>query len=307
MQVPGLTLDWTRPGAPPRLGTGPGLPVSEFLSGRTAEEAADLLPRLFNVCAVTQRVAARLALGLPALPGDDLALRDEILREHLLAFCVRLPDHLCLAPRPDLLQGTGPALRASLFGSGSLPDDLSRFLDALRTDPAPGLAVLHGLLQQFAPGEATSDPLPEAATGDPFDGAARENSAAGRRQGHPLLSGIAEIYGRGPLWRATARALEIEALTDGWQPAAQRHQDGTAEVMAARGTYFCRAETDAHRQVRSVQRATPTDHGTAPDGAMHQSLARLTNPTPARVALLMAVLDPCAPVTGTAAPEPAHA
>ncbi|WP_424976005.1 hypothetical protein [Dinoroseobacter sp. S124A] len=301
----GLQLHWTEAGAPPRLIPGAAMPIGAYLSGRPAEEAAVLLPRIFNVCAVTQRVAARLALDLPPLPGEGQALHAEILREHVLVFALRWPGHLGLSARPELLHLAGEGLRAALFGPDPLPHTLTSFLDLLRNADAPGLAVLRRIEAQFGPGDAVCAPLPLAGTGDPFNGAACENSAAGRRGDHPLLSDIEGFYGRGPLWRATARALEAEALAQGWQPRARRRADGTAEVAAARGTYFCRARCDAQGRVTEFARATPTDHGTAPEGPMHQALARLNTPTRARVGLLLAILDPCAPVAEQ--PEPAHA
>ncbi|MEM0921447.1 MAG: hydrogenase expression/formation protein HupK [Pseudomonadota bacterium] len=305
MTGPGLQLRWTKAGAPPRLIPEAAMPIGAFLAGRPAEEAAELLPRIFNVCAVTQRVAARLALDLPPLPWDAKALQAEILREHVLVFALRWPVHLGLPQRPDLLQQSGETLRHALFGAAPLPQSLTACLELLRGAEAPGLAVLNGIERTFAPGEASCDALPFAGAGDPFNGAPSENSAAGRHGAHPLLSDIEAIYGRGPFWRAMARALELEALAQGWQPRARQRADGTAEVAAARGTYFCRATCDDQGRVTGFARATPTDHGTAPRGTMHQALASLTDPSRARVDLLFAILDPCAPVTHN--PEPAHA
>ena len=55
----------------------PDLPVAALLIGKPVEEAAALLPRLFNLCSGAQAMALRQALGLPA--PDPATLRAEIL------------------------------------------------------------------------------------------------------------------------------------------------------------------------------------------------------------------------------------
>ena len=67
-------------------------------------------------------------------------------------------------------------------------------------------------------------------------------------------------------------------------------------VPAARGLYGIRAAVENGR-VKTFERITPTDHLTAPGGALSQALGSLP---PARAAalapILLAVMDPCFPI-----------
>ena len=65
----------------PTLTAAAPLPVEALVLGRPVAEAAELLPRLFNLCRMAQGLAAKLALGLPATedPGT------EIIRDHVLS------------------------------------------------------------------------------------------------------------------------------------------------------------------------------------------------------------------------------
>ena len=76
----------------------PVLPVERLVVGKSATEAAALLPRLFNLCRVAQGIAAEAALGLAVEPGWKKALRQEILREHALKLCLKWPGLVSLPP-----------------------------------------------------------------------------------------------------------------------------------------------------------------------------------------------------------------
>ena len=57
-------------------------------------------------------------------------------------------------------------------------------------------------------------------------------------------------------------------------------------------------------RVSAFERVTPTDHLTAPGGVLERSLASLGPDAETKAELLLAILDPCAPVTlESAGPE----
>jgi len=273
-----------------RVQAGAALPLAALLTGRPAAEAAAMLPRLFNLCRMAQGVAARAALGL-APEVSDADLRAEVLREHLVALCVTLPPLLGRAP------GRLPVgdVAGALFGRG-LPKGLNGLAEWLAQGAgcAPLVAALRDALQ---PGEGVIAPLPPPPA--PFAPGLWENSAAGRRADHPLLRAVEGVHGRGPLWRLLGRLADAEAMLAGDLPGV-RVENGVAIAPAARGQYALRIDTAGGR-VTGLQRRTPTDHLLAPGGALERALAASR---PALAPLIIALHDPCVPVT---VKEVAHA
>lgn len=266
-----------------RLDLPPPLPLDRLLAGKTAPEAAALIPRLFSLCRMAQETAACLALDLPA--PDPQALAGEILRDHLILLCATLPRAARLPPRA---LPTDPA--AFLFGPARRLPDAPHQLLAL----APQQPVLNVLLA-LAPREATCPVLPLPLADTVFTGAALENSAAGRQQDRPLLRAIQALWGRGPLWRYAGLLADAEAALCHRLPPATV-QGRTALVPAARGLYALRlARLDG--RVTGVRRATPTDHALAPGGALVAAMTRLPPAKSALAPLVLALHDPCIPVT----------
>lgn len=261
------------------------LPLDRLVLGRPAEEVAALMPRLFNLCGVAQGLAARMSLGLPVAGADP---RREILRDHLAKLCLHWPRLLDLAPQP-LPEGWaegGAALQDWLWG-GPRPERLAHWLSA-----GQGVAPLIGAIAgAFGPGAAVAEVPPLS---DPMALTAQENSPAGRVAEDPLMQQAEAAFGRGPLWRALGRVLDLDQMA-GAPVTAELRADGTALVAAARGTYALRARAEAGRVV-SLERVTPTDHLLAPGGALEQALARLPASQLARAALVVDILDPCVPV-----------
>ena len=286
------------------------LPVDRLLLGKPVEEAAELLPRLFNLCRNAQSLAARAAFGLPLDQGWQIGLRQEILRDHVIKLCIKWPGLLsqpanCL---PAAWQHKDDLLRQSLFGAGgNLPSHYSAFENFLECQD--GIApILRAIRSLFAPHEGCRAALPIVTPARMFDCEAQENSPAARRADHPVLRSIAMEYGFGALWSATAVAYDLQALLNGDLPETQLLK-GFAVVPAARGLYAVRADVEQGR-VTSFQRITPTDHLLAPGGALEQSLSSLPSTKSSALApLLLSILDPCYPIRllPVSREEPTHA
>lgn len=253
-------------------------PLDRLILGRTGEEAAALLPRIFNLCRVAQGQAARLALGLPPT-GEDPA--EEALRDHQAKVFVTLRRDFGLAPmvpRPLTPLPSSLAALAAWMEAATPEAELAR---AIRAAFSPGWAVTPALafpagLAAFAPG--------------PF-----ENSAAGRQARHPLLAALERLGGRGPLWRYLGLLADAEAAAAHALPAPVA-EPGAAVVQAARGAYALRIDLSEGR-VTGMQRLTPTDHQLAPDGPLTLALARLPADRARLAPLVLALHDPCVPVS----------
>lgn len=259
----------------------PGPDLARLLIGRPVDEAAALLPRLFNLCRTAQGTAARLSLGLP----DTASTSAEIIRDHLAHLYVILPRALGLDPAPP----PKPQDRAALFGpAGRMPQDPAALRPWLAGDSA--LARLARQVDRLFPVALWTLPrLPKAHGMTP---GALENSPAGRQADHPVLQDLAY----GPLWRFVGRLCDLEAALDDRLPAPHRLADGTALVQAARGTYALRL-THAAGRISGLARLTPTDHQLAPGGALETALGLLPTDRPDLARALVALHDPCIPVT----------
>ena len=182
------------------------LPIEKLVIGKPAEEVAELIPRVFNLCAAAQAEAVRLALGLPQIPlGRD----QEIRREHRLRLAIILPTRLGMAPLP-------PERAALLAGMPEDANDLSGFENWLQSGRGAG-AVLARVAALFAPGEACAD-LP-LMTEDFIWGTPTsrmpvvDNSVAARQAAHPLISrGLPVkrtemVQGSRPMYRSSGLML----------------------------------------------------------------------------------------------------
>ncbi|NHB77775.1 HupK protein [Rhodobacter calidifons] len=258
-----------------------GPDLAAHLVGRAVEEAAVLLPRLFNLCRMAQATAAEVALGLPHATDTGA----EVIRDHLARIFVTLRRAFELPPlRPDPAEVPGAA--------GRLPATLNE-LSAWLASPLPAADLGRAVARSFPRGLGAVPPLPQpqgAAMG------AFENAPAGRQAGHPLLRAVEADQGRSPLWRYLGMLVDLEAARDGALPPPRRLPDGTAVVQAARGAYALRLG-QAGGRVTSVLRITPTDHQLAPGGALSLALASLPGDRPDLAARLVALHDPCIPVT----------
>lgn len=273
---------------PPALGA--------LLRGKSAAQAATLLPRLFNLCSAAQGMAARLSLGLPLAADAPATLAREVLRDHLLALFITLPRAANLPPHalPDGWQ-TSPDIAPALWG-GARPVLLAEWIASGR-----GLAPLVARVAALFGAQGHVRPLPFVTPENAASPAALENSPAARHAGDPLMRQAEALAGRGPLWRLLGRIVDAEAAARDLLPAPELRPDGMALVPAARGVYALRLQTHQGR-VCAICRITPTDHMLAPGGTLRQALDALDQP--ALAALLVALHDPCLPVK---LPEVDHA
>ncbi|SPF79384.1 hydrogenase expression/formation protein HupK [Pseudoprimorskyibacter insulae] len=266
-------------------------PVARLVLGRPVEEVAAIIPRIFNLCPMAQTLAIKAAAGWAITPTDKQALRAEICREHALRLAVILPSRLG-APRLVLPQDAAEQ-RWALFGQDRFPvDGFDGFLES-----GVGIApLLLALRSRFAPFEASIPALPLPDDETAFQPLALENTVAARHLDHPLMRAIEAEYGRGPLWRVVAKALDYDAFSHGSEPEIATPEKGRAIVPAARGRYALAMQVQGG-VVTAFQRVTPTDHLMADQGVMAQALASLPRVKHDEAPLLVDILDPCSPVT----------
>lgn len=288
---------------PARLRAVPGeaLPVAALVIGREVEGVATLLPRLFNLCRSAQAQAVATALGREA--GGDAAR--EVLRDHLLKLFVTWPQHLGLdaRPLPANWAGDRAALRAAVFGPAGPPATPSDFNDFLSAGQGAA-PVLAGIAAAFAPAEATARSLPLASAETLWSPATYENSIAARHPAAPILTALESSHGRGPLWRAAARLLDVALVAGGGLPAPVSPAPGEAVVAATRGLYGLRLVA-RDGIVTDFARITPTDGLLIPGGILDQSLATLHDID--RAPLVLDILDPCTALALEPIPEVGHA
>ena len=284
----------------------PELPVADLVIGRKVEEAAQLLPRLFNLCRAAQAHCARLAFGLPDEDGIDgrEKLRAEILRDHLLKFYATWPGFFGHAPTafPEGWRSCDETLHFALFGpAGAPPATAEEFAQFIRGGTAMGRAL--ALIEAgFDPYTANPGRLPTPTSRTLFQPVPIENSVAARHALHPVMRHIAAAYGYGPLWRATGRIYDIAACLEDRLPVPSEPGPGRAIVAATRGAYAVSARVSEGR-VTAFERFTPTDHLCAPGGILERSLATLPADRQGYATLLVDILDPCVPLSVKGSPD----
>lgn len=234
----------------------PELPVARLVIGKSVDHAVEVLPLIFNLCKTAQSLAIRMACGRSVTDADVTELHEDIKREHRLKLQVLWPARL------DVAGG-----------------DLSSITGQMTLDQACALSpLLDGLRSMFSSGQAVVQPC-------------LENSVAERQADAPLMREIEASLGRGPLWRAVARFLELSHPNI----AAPKMDQGWAVVPAARGIYRVRAGV-LNGQITGFERVTPTDDMLRPGGAIDQSLATLPRNMAHLAPLVLDILDPCVPL-----------
>lgn len=271
---------------------GPELPIAQLVIGKRAEDAAALLPRLFNLCRAAQATAAAMAMGLPA---PDVDLTGEIIRDHLMKLYVTWPRLLGLdpLPLPDDWQSGRERLLDQLFDA-PFPETPDAFAEALAA--GRGVASVFAVLDRAAPaGFGAAPALPPLDPAQVFEVRAVENSVAGRQADHPVLQSIEAVRERDLYWRAVARVYDLAAAVRGTLPPPRHMPEGHAVVAATRGTYAVRA-TVSDGIVTDFARITPTAHLLAENSILEITLSNLCDADQRTIALMQDILDPCSPV-----------
>jgi len=325
-----VTLDPTGGEGRWRFARAEGPDPAQVLVGRTPQEAAQLAPRIFNLCGAAHGLAAARALGL-AEAGDDAALARETVRDHTLAILMDWPAALGEAPERAALAGLvvpgadAAAARRLLLGTDCdlaafTPGELDALLDdapsaTLRrlacirreVDPAEGRASLPELtaedvgcrLAADVAGAVPFDVLPETARGaGAGDAVARETGALGRVAALPLMRALLAIEGPSLFVRLLARLLDLLAALGGAMPAGGRGaQPGIGLAPAARGLLGHGARVEDGR-VTAYRVLSPSAWNLAPGGLLERALSALSiGPRTGVLArLLVCAINPCVPV-----------
>lgn len=287
--------------------------AERVLLGRVPEEAAALIPRLYNVGAAAQGAAAAAALGLSGGSGD--AIRAEIAREHGLFLFHHLPMALGEARDNEglaLLQTKDAPARVTshLFGPqapdvlslGDLsPSELDALLARGETATARSLARVAALDPAWARAELPDLTLveAEATLADETAAPARDATLLARVRDMPLLAAL--VAGDGPslFARLLARVLDLSACLGPSAPKALSgaRPHGIGFAQAARGMLVHRAHV-AEGRVVSYKMLAPSRWTLTPGGLLERMLdaipARAEAGLIARLSLL--AVNPCVAV-----------
>ncbi|OYX82848.1 MAG: hypothetical protein B7Y75_05930, partial [Azorhizobium sp. 35-67-5] len=176
----------------------PGADAGRWMVGRTPTEGAQVLPRVFNLCAAAHRAACLGALGLAAAP-DEAAMRLETVRDQGVALFHTWPTLLGLEPDRGaltLLAAPDAVALAARLDADDLPAfslaDLDLWLEAGTTGAAQ---VLRQIRDRIDPawGRAALPPLQladlDAALAAPGAPALRSETIAGEADPRPAPSG----------------------------------------------------------------------------------------------------------------------
>lgn len=285
-------------GIPTRLVAerGVSVPVDRLVLGKPVEEAATLLPRVFNLCRHAQGLAARMAMGLETDDDTD-AVQSEILRDHLFKFFLSWPRHLQISVSdfPKGWENRGVALRRAVFGRPERAPDSMTDLDGFLASGQGVAPVLSAIRAVFDGRAAVTLKMPIVMRANAIALGPLENSVAGRQSAHPVMQAVEARFGRGPFWRALARLYDLDTCIGGRLPQASRDGYGVVTVPATRGLYAIKVDV-VNGHVTALTRVTPTDHLLAKGGVMDQSLGALPADKRGLSGLLLDILDPCVPV-----------
>jgi hypothetical protein len=129
-----------------------------------------------------------------------------------------------------------------------------------------------------------------------FRAVAVENSPAARQAVHPALAYVEAIYGRGPLWRAAGRVLDLGEILEGRPPRPVAAPPGRAILPATRGAIALSVDV-GNGHVTGMSRLTPGDHLLARGGALERMLSRLPADRAMLLPVLMTIIDLGRPVS----------
>ncbi|KPQ14388.1 MAG: hypothetical protein HLUCCO18_15230 [Rhodobacteraceae bacterium HLUCCO18] len=282
-----------------RVEVPPDAQAGAQMRGRPVAEARDLLGRLTDHSRAAQRAAFDIATG--SRP-DMAAVTAETRRDHLIQIFTAWPRALGLSARFDRAWLTDDrAARVALFGAAAARAPRNDFEMAGYLGGEDGVGPLLGLIGEvFRSGVAAVGDLPMVDAETVFRAVAVENSPAARQAVHPALAYVEAIHGRGPLWRAAGRVLDLGEILEGRPPRPIAASPGRAIVPASRGAIALSVEV-GNGHVTGFSRMTPADHLLARGGALERMLSCLPPDRAMLLPVLMTIIDPCRPVTVEAA------
>ena len=274
----------------------PDIPAADAaVAGQPIAAARALLEQARGPYHAAQMAAFDLATGRRP---DAAAQSREMRREHLTQIFMAWPHALGLRPTFDQswLTDDDRVMRALFGAPARVPTN--DFDTAGYLGSEDGIAPLLRLIGDlFGPRTAVADGLPLIDADTAFRPAPVENSCAARQAASPAMDYVEAMYGRGPLWRATGRVVDLaRMLTAETPPRPVTIAPGQILAPSARGYVALRIETEGER-VTSFARVTPSDHLLAKGGALEVMLARLPAERGGLVPLLMTLIDPCRPVS----------
>lgn len=290
--------------------------VADLLIGRRPDEAIDMLPMVFSLCAKAHVSAARSALGLVWQPQDTRVVLAENAREHLLrillgwkpegaatqmpsATVMRLVDDTETLPTLKVAEALDDYLTCHIFGVS--PKEfleietlrtLGDWFGAALTAPQRFLALLvldnwqalGAISPNFLP-DLTLHPLlgrlsnPGFTLAPDWLGAPCETGPLARQFQTPLINEAVEMFGAGLLARLLARLVELANI-----PTAMRARldepdktSGIGAVETARGRLVHICRLSEGR-IADYAILAPTDWNFHPQGVAAQSLAQLQAP-----------------------------
>jgi hypothetical protein len=290
-----------------------GPDVARYVVGRTPQEAAELLPRIYNLCGGAHAAAATDALGLPRPARDG---RDERLRDHAVAVFADWPALFGEPPDRAALQRLAGgaedrlALCRHLLGDDSTGLDLAQASPAalenrLRAAVSPTARLMRRLRETVRPdwGRVELD-RPDmtdivAALEQGAPRAARETTVADGWRAAPLIRALLPREGMSLFVRLLARVLDLLAgLAGNPQPAPPANPPpGIGLACAARGLLVHRARV-AGGIITDYRVLAPSAWNLAPDGLLARMLATLPvgSETPLLARIAVAAVNPCVPV-----------
>ena len=296
-----------------------GAPASDparWLIGRPVDEAARLVPLVFNLCAAAQGAASAAALGLRD-PGADDAIRAETVRDHAIALFHHWPALIGAEPDRAALALLGAPSRGEAGGSAPVAaqicgeaGDLSAFtileLDAWLEAGATGAARFLRQVRAGDPAWGRAE-LPsvgladvDAAMAQPAPIAARETTPLDRVRRAPVMQALLAAEGASLFARLLARVLDLLWAAAGRAdaPLSGVSPGGAGVAEAARGRLAHKARVLDGR-VGAYQVLTPSVWNLAPGGLLERMLAALPSrrETTLLAQLCVGAVNPCAPVT----------
>ncbi|MFG1428077.1 nickel-dependent hydrogenase large subunit [Roseixanthobacter glucoisosaccharinicivorans] len=312
------TLTITRPGVAAgwHFTSAPMLDPEPLLVGRRVDDALELLPRLFNLCAAAHRAAASHALGMSDA-GNASAMQAETVRDHGVALFHLWPSVLGAATDRDGLallgHGAPNEIVRHVCGGDNLPEFSSAHLASwLARGATPAACLLRDLRERLDPAwgrVALRDLETEALDTDLLEQAPSprwEATALGRVRAAPVIRALLREEGASLFVRLLARIVDLSWMAMGGGTA-QLHGKAGAGIgyaQASRGILVHQAKVKDGR-VLAYRVRTPSAWNLAPGGLFAQMLAALPARREAQMLARIAecAVNPCVPLALHFAPE----